>query len=228
VAAPSLFPNAHGIVIRVVGFHNQGCDVAAAKADGRLMNFANSMDAKTFLVSRIVQEAKRRQILLSDLEQKMLYFSETYASLPDMLEINERFESEYDDEEYEKKIAKLSSSAYRRDSKESPEIARQWREAIKVLKKEDHYILVLIDVPLTARDVLKLIVAAVVVVALGLSVYAGVDWLRHHVHTRVLDSVQLMVFILVVAAFGLLSWNDKAGKRIGDWLDRLIKLIIRW
>lgn len=186
------------------------------------------MDAKKFLVSRIVQEANRRHVPLSDLEQGMLYFSESYPSLPDMAEIADRFESEHDDEEYEKKIRRLAKSAYRRDSKESPEAARLWRQAIKVLKREDHYILVMIHIPRSAGEVGKLLLTAVVVVGLGLSTIAALDWASHHILTSVPDTVKLLAFILLFALLYFLAWSDKTSKKVGDWLGQVIKRIIDW
>ena len=45
-------------------------------------DFAGSMEAKQFLVSRIAEEARRQNEPLPDLEEKMLYFSETFPTLP--------------------------------------------------------------------------------------------------------------------------------------------------
>jgi len=188
------------------------------------MSFKNSMEAKEFLVYRIVKEAERRHVPLSETERKMLHFSESCPTLPDMAEIAERFESECDDEKYEKKISKLARSAYRRDRKESPETARLWKEAIKVLQKEDHYILVMLDVPRSAGDVWKLILTALVLVALGLSVIVGLDWIRHHVLIRIPDTVQLAAFILALVVLLILGLSEKAGK----FLQRLMERIFRW
>jgi hypothetical protein len=107
-------------------------------------HFADSMQAKGFLVSRIVEEAHRQNQPLSDLEEKMLYFSETCPTLSNTMEIAERFEEEIDSGKYEDRICRLAKSAYRHDSQESPENTRLWKEAIRVLKEEDHYILVML------------------------------------------------------------------------------------
>jgi hypothetical protein len=48
--------------------------------------------AKEFLVSKIVNEAQREGLLPSEIEKKMLYFSETGWTLPDMEEINTAFD----------------------------------------------------------------------------------------------------------------------------------------
>ena len=108
-------------------------------------HFADSMQAKGFLVSRIVEEAQRQNKPLSDLEEKMLYFSETFPTLPNMMEIAERFEREIDSGKYEERICRLAKDAHRHDSQESPAYTPLWEEAIRVLKKEDHYILVMLD-----------------------------------------------------------------------------------
>jgi len=39
--------------------------------------FQSAREAKEFLISRIVEEAQRENIVLSESERKMLYFSET-------------------------------------------------------------------------------------------------------------------------------------------------------
>jgi|SRR5271165_829847 len=106
------------------------------------------MDAtagKQFLISRVIEEAGMEQVNLSDIEKKMLYFTEVHPSLPDIYEVNEEFESSYDTEEYETKVASLLRNARDRDGKESPGVEQQWKDALDALKKEDHYILVMVS-----------------------------------------------------------------------------------
>jgi hypothetical protein len=64
--------------------------------------FAAPRDAKEFLINRIVTEAQRQSVSLSDVERKMLYFSETAWTLPDIEEVNEAFDREYDQAKYER------------------------------------------------------------------------------------------------------------------------------
>ena len=108
-------------------------------------HFADSMQAKKFLVSKIVEEARRQNEPLSDLEEKMLYFSENFPTLPNMMQISERFDNEVNSEEYEAKISRLAKDARSHDRQQSPENISLWNEAIKLLRKEDHYILVMLD-----------------------------------------------------------------------------------
>jgi len=101
--------------------------------------------AKEFLISQIVEESQRENVPLSEVERKMLYFTETEETLPDIYEVNAQFESAYDSAQYEEKIAALLRNAFRRNQKESVEAKHQWKQAVADLRKEDHYLLVMID-----------------------------------------------------------------------------------
>ena len=59
-----------------------------------MTTFQSARDAKEFLTARIVEEAKRENISLSEVERKMLYFSETHWTLPDIALVSEKFEHE--------------------------------------------------------------------------------------------------------------------------------------
>ena len=75
--------------------------------------------AKEFLISKVVEEAQRENVPLSEIERKMLYFTETQESLPDIYEVNDQFEREYDDTQYERKIAGLLRNVRKRERHES-------------------------------------------------------------------------------------------------------------
>jgi len=66
-------------------------------------------EAKEFLISEIVEEAQRENIPLSEVEGKMLFFTESGWTLPDMMKVNKDFDRQYDQDEYEHKIARLVS-----------------------------------------------------------------------------------------------------------------------
>lgn len=83
-----------------------------------MSRFASGRDAKEFLVARIVVEAQREGVSLAEIERKMLYFSETDWTLPDIDKVSEAFEREYDNDEYEKKIRSLIHNARVRARKE--------------------------------------------------------------------------------------------------------------
>jgi hypothetical protein len=100
--------------------------------------------AKQFLISRVVDEAEVEQVNLSEIEKKMLYFTEVHPSLPNTYEVNAEFAREYDSDEYEAKIARLLKNARDRDGHSSLNREQEWKDALGALKHEDHYILVMV------------------------------------------------------------------------------------
>ena len=112
--------------------------------DRPVQTFSDARDAKEFLVSKVVAEAQREGVSLSEVERKMLYFSETAWTLPDMMEVSDAFDRDYDMAEYEQKIGMLSDNLCAEARKNNQEELDAWNEAIRTLGKEDHYLLVLI------------------------------------------------------------------------------------
>jgi hypothetical protein len=100
--------------------------------------------AKQFLIARVVEEATVEHVSLSDVEKKMLHFTEVHPSLPDIYKVNAQFERDCDTDEYEAKISDLLKNARDRDNRASPTLEQQWKDSIDALKDEDHYILVLL------------------------------------------------------------------------------------
>jgi len=103
----------------------------------------DSTTAKQFLISKVIGEAELEHISLSEVEKKMLYFTESNPSFPDIYEVNAEFERTCDSDEYEMKISRLLRNAREVDRKESLLKEQQWKDALEALKNEDHYILVM-------------------------------------------------------------------------------------
>jgi hypothetical protein len=82
-----------------------------------MTSFSTGREAKQFLVGKIVEEASLEGVSLSDVERKMLYFTETAWTLPDIMEVNDEFDRYYDQNEYEKKISRLIKNAGKRPSR---------------------------------------------------------------------------------------------------------------
>jgi hypothetical protein len=101
-------------------------------------------EAKDIIVNEIVRQASLENVSFSDLERRMLYFTESGDCPEDPIQLNSDFEDEYDTQEYEEKIAGLATRAYKRLRKENPDGVRKWDEAVRELKKGDHYILVVV------------------------------------------------------------------------------------
>jgi hypothetical protein len=127
------------------------------------------LEAKDLLVQQTAEQAALEKIPLSDVEKRMMYFTETGEMRENAIDLNDAFEAEYDTEQYETKISKLMHHAHARIRKEDPEAARQWSEAIRQLSKGDHYVLILCkegSTELPRNDVPKQIVAVVLAAVL--------------------------------------------------------------
>lgn len=126
-----------------------------------------AQQAKDYLISQVVEEALLENVPLSEVERRMLYFSETEETPADMLDLNDRFDGEYDTPTYEKKISGLLHNAFQRVTRENPQGEHRWKEAISELRKGDHYILVMVDQAKRSTrppgDQLKLLIAGIAV-----------------------------------------------------------------
>ena len=141
-------------------------------SDASAMQFGTVREAKEYLIRRILAQADRDGVPLSEVERNMLYFSETGWTLPNMMAISRKFDETYSQDEYEKKIGGII-----RQVCDQPDIDRnddRWKEAVQRLREEDHYLLVLIDGAARGSnkkhrgETARLIVAGAVVVAVFL------------------------------------------------------------
>lgn len=107
--------------------------------------FSNDREALDFIASRITDEAHRDGVSLSEVERKMLYFSETAWTLPDILDVSDEFDRNYDQNVYERKISQLIRKALTRLRKEGPEELGAWHEAIRRFSGQDRYLLVMVE-----------------------------------------------------------------------------------
>ena len=151
-------------------------------------------EAKDFLVQQTAEQAQLEGVPLSELEKRMMYFTESGYVPEDPIALNEEFEAEYDTDEYEVKVHGLLRRAYARIKKENPAAVRQWKEAIRDLGKGDHYLLVLWgqsafwrrlpSEPRPPHDYLKLLGAGLLVTVLLVSVVFAANFLadRYGIH----------------------------------------------
>ena len=135
--------------------------------------------AKQFLISKVLRQAVSDGVMLSDLEERMLNFSEGAASAAD-IEAVANFDSEYDSDAYEAKIAWLLRRAYQHDAKLGQ--THQWQDALSALRSEDWYILVMLQQAGIKRgvgwDITVLCICAGIETLIGLSYARGVIGLR--------------------------------------------------
>src|SRR5579859_1740779 len=169
-------------------------------------------EAKDFLVQQTAEQAQLDAVPLSDLEKRMMYFTETDEMPEDPIQLNDEFEAQYDTDEYEKKISRLMHSAYTRIKKENPESTRRWNDALKELRKGDHYLLVLwgADPDSAANrppyDSLRLLGASFLIVVLLLAAmfvaeYYGIHWSRSRWVPGTQSSMPLWLQRLLFALF---------------------------
>jgi hypothetical protein len=98
--------------------------------------------ARQFLVDRVIEQASREQVQLSDVEKRMLKFSEVMDHDPEYA-ASEVFDKQYDCQEYESKISGLLKRAYALDKDQDK--ASDWKAALHELKDQDCYVLVMVD-----------------------------------------------------------------------------------
>jgi hypothetical protein len=119
-------------------------------------DFRAIRDAKVYLASKIAEEAEREGTPLTEIERKMLYFSEAGWTLPGMMAVSAEFDRDYDQDEYEQKIGGLVRSIDARGDARSQQEIEDWDEAVLMLRDEDHYLLVLINAAARTRSDLPL------------------------------------------------------------------------
>ena len=92
----------------------------------------NTTEAKQFLVQEVVEQAALEGVSLSDIEKRMLWFTESDpASYSNPIELNE-FETQCDTQQYEGKMSRLFYHAYKRLKSEAPDKARVWTATFSV------------------------------------------------------------------------------------------------
>jgi hypothetical protein len=128
----------------------------------------SAREAKEFIVAQVVLEAQRENVILTEVERRMLYFSESGWTLPDIAAVCDEFDAECDQDKYERKIARLIGRAYSRACKGDRQAYEKWWASMRLLGREDHYIVVMIRLAgLRPRyDQLKLFVTGLAIVAL--------------------------------------------------------------
>ena len=104
-------------------------------------------EAKDFLASEVAQQAALDNVLLSDIERRMLYFTESdETTCEDPFSLNDAFESQVSDTaQYEAKLSRLFDHAHKRLKKSDPAKQKLWEDAIRTLRMGDHYILMMCD-----------------------------------------------------------------------------------
>jgi hypothetical protein len=77
--------------------------------------------AKDFLVRQIAGQALLEDVPLSDLEKRMMYFTEGEDSSEDSSKLDDEFETNFDSAAYQAKVSRLLNHACFRLKRENPE-----------------------------------------------------------------------------------------------------------
>lgn len=156
----------------------------AAPAEAAIRRFRTVREAKEYLVGVIASEAEHDGTPLTEVERKMLFFTETGWTLPEMKQVSEEFDKRYSQDEYEKKIASIVATVRARFTNERQQEQMTWDSALEKLNRGDHYLLVLIDGASPTRrgasKYLRMLLSVLVLFALGLVDFWFRRWLRAH------------------------------------------------
>lgn len=168
-------------------------------------------EAKDFLVAQTAEQAALEGVPLSDIEKRMMYFTESGYVPEDPIKLYEEFEAENDSDKYEAKISGLLHHAYRRLRKENDVARKNWDVAIKCLRRGDHYLLVMWDTaPYTwtpVRDSAKLLASGLGLAALAiLAAFVAPKfepqwrWLQgaSQTHWRLLFGIFISIYLAVL------------------------------
>lgn len=196
--------------------------------------FHSAREAKEFIISKIVAEAQLEGVSVSEVERKMLYFSETGWTLADIVEVNDTFNRECDTRKYERKIAKLIRGADKRTRKAFAEEYESWWSAIRFLRKGDHYILVMIRIAglRPKGDQFRLFVSALGIVTLSLSVAFlaakfHVDLSRHSPSRETVSFFTWLALVCAAAGYCLFRFvvgGRKADQMMGKVVDKVVRI----
>jgi hypothetical protein len=190
-------------------------------------------EGKDFLVQQTAEQAQIEGVALSELEKRMMYFTETGEMQEDFIRLNEDFEAEYDTEEYEDKVHGLLHRAYARVKKENPETARQWKEAIRELGKEDHYISVLWGEGILAAnyaterppyDFLKLVGAGLLVVTIAGGAGVAASRYRQMPMPVWLKRVLISLFVGSYIYFAVVPLLTKKSPGVQRVVDEILRI----
>lgn len=206
-----------------------------------MKEFLTDKKALDFIAESIAAEAQRQGTPLSAVERKMLDFSETNWTLPDMAEVNAEFENDYLDVEYEHRVARLIAGLVA-GFKDDPAAKQTWDAAIEKLSEGDRYLLVMVrmagatghrpgggflptlDRP-TVRpphDILKLLAAGFVICIAGFGFgllcqkLPPKDWRIDHW----LSHYGLVIWLIVIIAVLCYPYLLKLKFAFTIWLDR--------
>ena len=159
---------------------------AAGRKRAPANRFRKISEAKDYLAGRIAAQAEREGVALTEIERKMLYFSSTRCISAELAAVSDVFDREYDQNEYEEKIATLVRQIESEDARQSSIEQDAWDQAVIKLNRGDHYLSVLVNSAFSSGgksvrscggDRWRFFLAAFACIAGWMSIYALMNWL---------------------------------------------------
>ena len=115
------------------------------------MAFYSQWEAKQFLAQKVITQAEKEGVGLSEAERYMLSWSESDPEFEPNFELAAKIDEEIPQDKYEAKIRGLIERAYRYDIQIDPLAETRYRDACKTLKRGDHYILIMVKPALRSK-----------------------------------------------------------------------------
>jgi hypothetical protein len=191
-----------------------------------LIDAVKQRDALEFIASEIAGEAVRAGKPLTEIERKMLLFEESAPDAHTFAEVLEAFERNYDESEYEKRIAGLVRTARRRADKNK---APLWSVAIRALEDSDGYVGVMLmqgGIATDSSHVTRGEVVLVLSVIVGLVLFMAVlTWYLGHDPTKDEQFFYFWVGIMSCAALYQLGRWILGAERVDGAIGRVIDAV---
>jgi hypothetical protein len=103
----------------------------------------NSREALDFLVEQTLRQVEVDGGCLTDLQKRMMYFTESEGAVENPSTLYAQFEAENDTNFYEEQMGMLLARTYDRLKRNDAHAKALWDSAIRELEKGDYYFLVL-------------------------------------------------------------------------------------
>ena len=171
--------------------------------------FGTIREAKYYLAARIAEEAELEGTPLTEVERKMLYFTETGWTLPDMKAVSAEFDRDSDQDEYERRISALGVKCLERDGEKSDREREDWDLALERLSRGDHYLSVLVGASAPTRTPetwvkhsLKVVAAFLVLTGFGALDLWVRHWMREHLSLHWHSHVEIPFHVIQITLSG--------------------------
>ena len=178
------------------------------------------LEAKDFLVQQTAEQAALENVPLSDLEKRMMYFTETGKCPEDPIALNEEFEAQYNTADYEKRISRLMRHAYKRVREERGADLQAWNDAIRRLRRGDHYLLAMWGQRpgIHASELIGMGIGLFVLAALY-----GIKWITSQIPP---PNPHLLLTILIAVVLATLVFRRATGNALSWLLDKTLFRLI--